>query len=108
MAFLAYLFLSYAFPALLAVVATGVWWGAVRSPWLFAAVAVLCLVGLQSVIAGAWNLGKTMRGTGGFYLEVRPEGWQGALIYEAVGIAVVLACLGIPLLLGLRNALAEP
>ena len=107
MFFALYLILDYALPVLVAIACTAVWRRNVPSPSLFLAFSWLILLGLQRVISGAWSLAKLGVGSGGFYLELRSEMPEQALLMEGGTVAVLLVVLGIPALAALKTGLSK-
>lgn len=85
------------------------WWRTFRSPWLFAVIGFLALLGLHRIVQAAAAL-VTLRHPGGFFLEARenPGLFQRAmesLTLESAITCLILVIFGLPLLLWLRRFL---
>ena len=107
MAFLLYLVVSYVLPAALVLAASATWWRTMSSPWLYLATMALSMIGLRAAVAGLWAFVRLSAGSGGFVLEQRPDGWEGALMFQSIGQALIVLAVGVPLLIAVKNVFAK-
>jgi hypothetical protein len=90
-------------------VTSALWWRSIQSPWAFAIIGFLALLGVHRAVQAGTEVGKVFIG-GGYFLEARTNASLAQLAREnitleslAISFAVVVA--GLPLLFWLKRVL---
>jgi len=114
-AFFAYMFLPLTVSLGLATIASAVWWQRLESPWAYLGLSVLCMLGVHRAVQFVAEGAKLVFFTqpSGFYIEGSADPVrmldlaERSFTIEAIVVAAFVVCVGLPILMYLRDALSR-